>query len=499
MGRALPEGLSGIIAEIKAALSTGADIYLVGGAVRDALLGKRSHDLDFVLGGDVLKTARKVADAFGAAYYTLDEKRATGRVLLDATAGPRQVLDFAAFRGPDLESDLRARDFTINAMAVSLSEPDKLIDPLGGFADLRAKTIRAASPTTFEDDPLRLMRAVRQAASLGFQIAPETLRLMRPSTFGLARVSNERIRDELFRILDSPSPAAAIQVLDRLGLLPYFLPEILETKSVTQSPPHVYDVWTHGLKALERLVDILAVLTLPFEPESAENLSLGMVSLRLGRFREQITQHMEGSLNPDRSLRQLLLFAVLMHDVGKPATRSVEKSGRIRFFEHDQAGAEVVARRARALHLSNEEVARLKIIVRHHLRPILLTQTGRLPSRRAIYRFYRDTGEAGVDVCLLSLADKLATYGPALQQDAWEDQLNVIRALFEGYWEQHEQRVAPPVVVDGNDLIHELGVKPGPVVGKLLDAIREAQAMGEVKNRREALDLARRRLKQVSQ
>ncbi|MBN2148490.1 MAG: HD domain-containing protein, partial [Anaerolineales bacterium] len=259
-----------------------------------------------------------------------------------------------------------------------------------------------------------------------------------------------------------------------------------------QSPPHILDVWEHTLDVIKRLEAILEVLAPAYDPDKAASLILGLVVLRLGRYRQQIQAHLSESLNPNRTLRSLLFFAALYHDVGKPETRTQQPDGRVRFFEHDQLGQILTSTRAQALHLSNVEIERLKVIVRHHMRPLLLAQMDELPSRRAIYRYFRDTGPAGVDICLLSLADTLGTYGASLPQEVWARQLDVIRLLLEAWWEKPSENIAPPPLLNGRDLIEQLGLQPGPLIGQLLEAIREAQASGQVTTPEQAIALAER-------
>jgi tRNA nucleotidyltransferase/poly(A) polymerase len=486
-----PSGFFLLLEKIRSVIPLDVIVYVVGGAVRDELLGKPTHDLDFVLPGDALKIGRRVANTLGGAYYPLDEERDTARVILTQLDGSRLTLDFAAQRGPDLESDLRARDFTVNAIAIDLNHPTSLIDPLDGVADLRAKLLRACSPSAFEVDPLRILRGVRLAVGFGFHIQPESRQLMRLAVGGLPGVSPERLRDELFRILDGPQPATALRVLELLEVLPAILPELVALKGVTQSPPHYEDVWNHTLSVLQKLESVLKTLALQPDPEAAANLALAPVSLRLGRYREQLKAHFSTPLNPQRSVRSLLFLAALYHDVAKPNTRQVQADGRIRFFEHEQAGEHVVAYRARQLHLSNDETVRLKTIVRNHMRPLLLAQTGHLPSRRAVYRFYRDTGAGGIDICLHALADNLAMYGTEILQEPWGRQIDVVRVLWEAWWEQPQESVSPPVLINGNDLMQAFNLQPGPEVGRLLETVREAQAAGEVNDREAALELAR--------
>jgi putative nucleotidyltransferase with HDIG domain len=480
-----------ILARIRAVLPAGAPAYLVGGAVRDLLLGRTSHDLDFVVPREALVTARKTANVLGGAFYVLDPERDTGRVLLTGESHERYFLDFTSFRGPDLESDLRGRDFTINAIALDLHQPEALIDPLGGAQDLHARVLRLCSPTSFEADPLRILRCVRLAVKYELRLLPETRRLLSQALAGLNRVSPERMRDELFRILEARKPTVALRTLDVLGALEYVLPEVKALKGVTQSPPHVDEVWPHTLNVVQKLNDLIDALGPEHNPEAAANWALGLVALRIGRYRQQISEHLSENLNPDRSLRALLLLAALYHDIGKPASRQVEEDGRIRFFDHDQLGAQLAGQRGARLYLSNSEIERLTTIVRHHMRPLLLAQAGVTPSRRAIYRFFRATGATGVDICLLSLADTLATYGPGLPQEVWIQQLDTVRTLLEAWWEQAEEKVSPPALLNGHDLMESFDLPAGPEIGRLLEELREAQATGEVKERAEAVEFIR--------
>ena len=488
-----------ILDQVRDVLPNGISAYLVGGGVRDTLLKQPIRDMDFIMPERALEIARKVADAVDGAYYTLDQDRQTGRVIVEQGETDRLILDFAIYQGPDLESDLRARDFTINAMAMDLRSPSGLIDPWGGARDLHARQLRACSSTAFESDPVRILRGIRLAAAFDLQIVPETREKMRDATHLIAEVSTERLRDELFKILDGPRLAFALRALDMLGALRQVLPEIPELHGVAQSPPHVSDVWSHTLDVLQRMDVVLDVLGPDHDPEASSALLLGLMVLRIGRYRRHISAHLKVQLNLNRSYRSLLNFAALFHDAGKPQTEQIDEDGRIRFLEHESVSAEIAGKRAKSLHLSNIEIARLKTIIRHHIRPIWLAHTGQKPSTRAIYRFFRDTGEAGVDICLLSLADVLATYGPTLPQDIWAAHLDVVRSLLEAWWEQPDERVSPPALLTGQDLISELDMQPGPQVGQVLEALREAQATDQIHARGEALNFARDWLEKSSE
>lgn len=481
---------SDLLEKLRALLPPEPPIYLVGGAVRDMLMGRATHDLDFALTGDAIRIGRRVANALQGAFYPLDTKRGTARVILTQPNGNHQILDFAALRGPDLESDLRSRDFTINAIALDLHHPHKLIDPLNGAKDLHSRLLRACSPSALSDDPLRSLRSVRQALEFNLRILPETKGLIRQALPGLEYISPERLRDELFRILAGPQPDTAMRSFEMLGILPYLLPELCRLRGLDQSPPHVADVWNHTLHVVQNMKVVLNALQLEHDPDKVNNWAAGLIALRLGRYRQQIDAHLNISPNPDRSLHSLLIFAALYHDTGKAETRQLDSDGRIRFLEHDRIGAEVTRQRAEHLRLSSSEVERLEKIVRHHMRPLLLMQTGQAPSRRSIYRFFRDCGEAGIDICLLSLADTLGVYGSDLPEAVWINILDTVRALLEAYWEHQQENISPPALLNGNDLMMAFNLPPGPKIGQLLEMIQEAQAAGEIQDRQQAIDLA---------
>jgi putative nucleotidyltransferase with HDIG domain len=488
-----------LLRSILAGVAAGQTIHLVGGAVRDRLLGRQSDDLDFAVPEGALSLARRIANRTHGAFFPLDEGSDTGRIVYVHEDGSRTRADFAAYRRPDLAADLGARDFTINAMALDL-RTNETLDPLGGLKDLREKRIRACSPQSFTDDPVRILRAVRQAASLGFSIQLETRRLMKDAAPLLSRVSPERLRDELLKMLGGKRPATSLRALELLGALPYLLPELPALKGVSQPAPHVHDVWAHTLAVVGHLEVILAALepgqppgVVPGErhaggmtppvrtPGEETDLFEGLISLRLGRYREHFAAHFAPDPASERTPRSLLFFAALYHDIAKPQTRALHE-GRIRFWGHDELGARVAGERARALRLSNDDISRVRAIVAHHMR--LHFFTNRLaakkspPSRRAIYRFFRDAREAGVDLCLLGLADLRGTYEQTLPQEIWTACLDVCRILLENWWEKPQETVSPPGLVNGHDLITSLGLAPGPTIGKLLEAVQEAQATG---------------------
>jgi hypothetical protein len=274
------------------------------------------------------------------------------------------------------------------------------------------------------------------------------------------------------------------------------LPELSSLKGVEQRPPHVHDVWEHTLSVLNHLERLIGALAPTYDPEKSDDLFNGLLALQLGRYRRQLSEYLTHPITADRPLRGVLFLSALYHDVAKPACREIDENGQYRFWGHDALGAEMASARARSLVLSNEEIQRLEIIIRNHMRVLFhvnrLLEDGKAPSRRAIYRFFRDTGAAGVDVCLLALADLRASYEQTLPQETWAAALKVVRDFLENWYEKPAETITPPPLVDGNVLMSELGLEPGKQIGVLLDAIREAQAVGEVTTREQALGLARK-------
>lgn len=463
-------------------------VYVVGGAVRDAYLHHPIKDIDLATPDNAIKLGRFIANKLNGDFYVLDAERDVARVLLDTLADGRIVIDIAHFRGDDLLSDLQGRDFTFNAMAVDLKgDVSFLLDPLNGEEDLAKRIVRRCSPRSLPDDPIRALRAVRQSIQFNARIEPETLKDVRMARESIWNTSAERVRDEFFKILSVKKPAMALRVADKLGLLGVIVPETDDLHDMPQSAPHVFDGWQHTLMVVERLHNILTTISPYRTDETAAVFDLGVIVMALDRYRSRLQAHIDTSLSEGRSHWALLLFAALMHDAGKPQTAEQDDSVQWHFYGHEKIGAEMIEQRADILRLSNVESQRLAMIVKNHMRPLVLEN----PSKRSVHRFWHSLGEAGIDVCLLSLADYLGTYGMTLKQDDWLAHLERIRHLLEAYFDQYEQIVAPPSLVDGRQLMAELDLEPGALIGELLTLIREGQAAGEINTVDEALTTAR--------
>ncbi|MGB9672957.1 MAG: HD domain-containing protein [Anaerolineales bacterium] len=472
------------------------DVFLIGGALRDELLKRPVADFDFTLAHSAFYYARKIANRIGGAFFPLDEERQTGRVLWQDQEGKRYKMDFSLLRGASLEEDLQTRDFTINALAMDVHDPTHIYDPLGGAQDLWQHTLRVCSRNSLTEDPLRILRGIRLAVLLDLHIHPQTWHLMQSAVQGLERVSAERIRDELFHILVQNKSASALQIIERLGALDFTFPELLTIQGVRQSPPHYLDVYQHTLRVVQNIEEVSGVLTQPPETGWQANLISGMTSQQLGRYRAEIAAYLQHEIVPERPLLGLLKLAGLYHDSGKAQAQTEDDAGRIHFYGHEEFSAQAVAQRMRQLAFANTEIEWVSLVVLHHMRPINLALADTPPSAKAIYRFYRAVNEAGIGIGLLSLADVLGAYGTAVTATVWQRQLDIVRILFEAWWEKKPQLIKPARLLNGNDLMEMLGLPPGPQIGKLLEAIQEAQVSGEIADQSQALELARHLLNQ---
>jgi putative nucleotidyltransferase with HDIG domain len=457
--------------------------------LRDALLGVDARDLDISVRANPLELGPVLAEAFGGTSFPMSEDRALVRVLLPEYETHIDLLPLTT----SIEEDLRTRDYTVDAMAVPLAELREgsgyLIDPTGGVDDLHSRTIRLVSERALVNDPLRLLRAVRLAVQLDFEIEAETVNAVRRHAGLLTEAAPERQRDELMLMMSTDSAGRALRMLDDLELLDRLLPDAAIMRNVEQPKEHYWDVLGHAFAAVEALDWLLA----EGEPSEESQRSLwGELWGQLawwedgrGYFQEQFV------MNTYR--RALIKLAAFLHDVGKPETKTFEEAGRMRFFGHHVAGADIAVRALKRLRFSSREVDYVHTVVRAHMRPLLLWQQGE-PTRKAVYRFYRDTGDAGVDTLFHSLADHVATSGPRITLEEWRPHVAVVSYMLRKRATEPEI-ISPPKLVSGDDLMVELDLPAGELLGDLLDAIRDAQGAGEVTTREEAMALAQERLK----
>ncbi len=480
------EGSADFLKRLKAFFdSCGIEGYIVGGFVRDGLLGKTSYDIDLTVNGDALNIARNIADAFRAKFVPLDEIHQIARVIF-LNHEKQWHLDFAAMRG-SIEDDLSKRDFTINSIAVPLSQLESgwneidIIDPLDGIGDLERKVVQAASDQALLDDPARILRAFRLSSKLGFEITSSTESLIQRDSDSILSVSGERIREELGHILETNHTTGALRHMDRLGLLDILFPELSVLRGVEQPKEHYWNVFEHSMETVAAIEQLLEAL----DEENDLLHTLG--------YRADMADYLGAKSGSGLTRRALVRLAALLHDIAKPQTKAIHENGKMRFLGHAQEGAVIADSILERFRFSSKERQFVTGIIDQHLRPGHLSNAPQLPTKRAIYRYFRDTGDIGIDTLFLSLADHLATRGPELEMEGWLEHVAVTQYML-SKWFEDQAIVSPPKLINGKVLIEKFGLTPGPEIGGLLELVAESQVSGEITTEAEAFDFVKKEL-----
>lgn len=479
------------------------EIYLVGGPVRDILLKRPLRDIDIAASSDSLEIARIFADKIIGSFFVMDEENQVARVIKKAGNKTFQF-DFASFKGKNIHEDLSNRDFTVNAMAIKIEAGglrlEEILDPCNGRRDLKDKIIRVVKPEAFYDDPLRMLRGVRLASDFSFKIEEETAGYIKNNASSLNAISAERIRDELFKILRNKRAHHYLLLLDEFNLLTTILPEIEDMKGLGQGSYHRYDLFTHSIKTVE------------YEEEVLNN-----IRLFLPEYADKIKSHLRLEIEQGIERLNILKFAAFLHDTGKPSTIKIEDD-KVSFYQHWTVGAEINKRICRRLAMSAKSEEIVCRITANHMRPLYLAQlynpTFNSPlskggikrgeggnrgfiTKRAMYRFFRDAGDAGIEVVLLSIADAMATSPPSLPPheisgrgflDAnYKTVANTARKMVSYFYTEYKRQRRRPLI-NGAELIKRFRLQPGPVIGMILRDINEARGAGELKNKKDAFN-----------
>ena len=447
------------VAAARAGIAPAAEAWVVGGAVRDALLGREVGDVDVAVASDAREHAREIARTAGGHPFELSGEFATWRV--GARDGSWSV-DVAELRGGSLAEDLSLRDFTVNAIAAPLHGGTP-IDPTGGAADLDAKALRAASERAFADDPLRLLRAARIAAALGLEIDGGTIALARAEAARAAEPAGERQFAELSLLLAGPDPLGGLAWMDELGATAVVLPELEGLRGVRQSANHHLDAHGHTLEVLRRALEVE-----------------GDVERYAGSVADEVASALAEPLADGLTRRDGLRFAALLHDIGKPATRR-ENDGWVSFIGHDAVGADMIRDLCRRLRTSTRFSGYVASLTRDHLVLGFMVRERPLPPRRVL-DYLRRTSPWSVDTTLLTVADRLSAQGGSVPSEAIEGHLELAREMLEAAiaW----VRDGPPdPLLRGDEIAAELGLEAGPRIGEAVAELEAAQYAGEVSDR----------------
>lgn len=467
------EELPGFTALSAAARTLPWPLFMVGGAVRDLILKKEVNDLDLTTAGPLDITARQLSSALETRAIPLG--RAPKQTLRFALPG--LIIDLVPLEGGNIETELARRDLSINAMAVEF-RPDRdrirLIDPWSGLEDLKQKKARFVSEAVVLADPLRLLRLFRFAATLNLTPHPASLALVDKHAALIWKMAGERIREELLKILAAPKSHATMKTMMEQGLLSALIPELRSLQDCIQNAHHHLDVLDHTFQAFSFLEEIME------RPEQ-----------HFPDFVSEIKTYLAHENRP-----ALLKLAILLHDLGKPATRSEDGAGRVHFYKHEVIGVKTAAQIAGRFRLSRAEETFICFIIRHHLQPFHLftAQADNKLQPKGIYRFGRSAGPELWGLLLHALADAMATRGPASEiHGGIPSLLAFFKRLILEITQQNQKL---PRLVTGTDLMTALGLPSSPLIGRLLLSIEEAQATGQVRNKKEALILTAQLLKE---
>jgi len=439
------------------------ELYIVGGAVRDALMHRPIKDLDMTAPfGSAIKTARQFTDALNGDIFIMDKERDVARVFL--TINERKlVIDFAGMRGDTLHDDLLARDFTINAIAVDFhSNLSEIIDPLDGEQHIQDKLIHLCSLTSLSDDPLRSVRGIRQAVQLRFHIAPTTLKEIRAVASDITTVSPERLRDELHSMFVLQNVTGGLKIATTLKLIDHILP---------QFTPLLYgdsDKKAQVFQSLDKLNTILTSISYKRTDNTASNFDMGMLVIQLDRYRAKLNDHLNHQWANDRQHRFLLNVGMLLLWL-KSADPDAIKPTAYELGEH--------------LRLSANETKQLTAMCQGALAFNAMTDT---PDVLSQHRFWFVYKEAGIDAVLLAVASYLGQVGIYLQQQDWLIQVEKAIMTLDAYFTHYDTVVNPQLWIDGHQLIEQYQVPQGPQIGEILTQLREAQVTQQVQSEDEA-------------
>ncbi len=450
------------------------ELFLVGGVIRDLyLVGSISKDIDFLVGSNVSSIALDFSQSFQGSFFCLDKKRGNYRVIINHQ-GEDYTMDFSPILNGDINRDLLNRDFTINSIALKLKDIFErkklnLIDPANGFEDLKKKNVRVSSPISFSNDPVRLLRAVRFSRHFNFTLESQTLNLVKETKEHLLKCPWERIRSEFFKILNLPDVNKTLLELDRLGLLILLIPEIESFRGIEQGEYHDYDLWEHSLKTAHFTEAILQNIKYYF-PKYEESLKI--------YFSEQLESEIKRN--------QILIFTGFLHDTGKPLTKN-KRGNQIHFYHHDRIGAKINQRIAKRFKLGRKTCRIISTSTRHHMRLLNLYHLKRVTDR-AKYRFLKDTKDAYLDTLIISLADFMATRKSSLDGKDKIPILNLVNDLIDYYFQEYPKSMLKPLL-NGNEIMEVLHLKPGKKVGELLALIENSEREGSISTREEAIKL----------
>lgn len=450
--------------------------------MRDLIINSPPVDYDLAVDGDPKSVADLLARRCGGHVVLLGGRE---HALYRVVGKNNLIIDISQLKGRDIVEDLNERDFSINAMACRLTD-GTIIDPAEGIKDLHNGTIRMLNTRTFENDPLRMLRAYRMAACLNFQIDSPTRLKIREKADRIQSVAGERLWNELQQILSIPASRHQIFDMSRDGLLTSLFPELISLKTCAPNRHHILDAYNHSLSAFAALETIF---TSPWKHLSLASQTKNIVSL---------------VQNTSNEIRILLKLSILFHDLGKPETRSMGTDGEVHYYEHATRGADLVRRITERLRMSSRQSVHVDSMVRYHHDPLqlyLAYQNNKKLSPRVKARFYLKHNWLSPYLLMHALADEMGKTSTHPHDVCRTDTAGFLRGMIISYVEdiaplqktssQRASGLKASGLINGRDLMLHFDLKPSPLIGRLLMDVETAHLAGEIHNRNDAIALAK--------
>ena len=471
--------------------TTGVKSYIVGGFIRDSLLGIKTLDLDLAILGNTLEIGSLLAQKTNGKCIALDKKRGIYRVISGCDYSKIQIDIAAAPLG--IKKDLANRDFTINSIAIDISNFNnvpknkigikELLDPHNGIESLKIGELRTTSHTALRDDPIRLIRAIRVSAQLDLNIPTELQNEIYTQANLLSLIAGERIRTEFFNILNLSNSGKWLKTMNSLGLLTQIIPELDCTKGVDQPKEHYWNVFDH---LIESVIKIEAIFKHCLVSNDKYKNNANPLLDHIPTYPDVDIYF--NSIAGDGHTRVITSkLACLLHDIAKPVTKTIDKNGKMRFLGHGESGSIMTEKILKNLKCSNDLTEIVSKQVKYHLRPSQISPKSQMPSHKAISKYFRDLGNVSIDTLYLNMADYMAARGPLLDETEWKTHCSIINIILKNYLNGNTPDKIPNLV-SGQDIMDKLNLNPSPLIGNILSKVREAQEDGIIKNKKEALN-----------
>ncbi|MBE3591404.1 MAG: HD domain-containing protein [Thermoanaerobacter sp.] len=447
------------------------NLYIVGGYIRDKILNREAKDYDFVVQEDAEKIAKLAAEKLGGTFVPFMAEKGTYRVVVGD-----EILDFTNLRGEDIYVDLAHRDFTMNAMAMKLTdyfEFEYIIDPFGGVTDIKNRKIKHVGVMTFKEDPLRALRAVRFAATYKFDIDEGTKAKIREESALIKQVAPERIMNEIFIILKEKNSHKYLRMMEDLKLMENIFEEVAKMKEVGKCYYHLTNAWIHSLKTVEEYENIINSMRFPKDVYDI------------------VSEYLDRTLSANNKVKDIIKLGALFHDIGKPESIYIDTENRIHFYNHEKKGTEIVKKIAARMKMPRKETTLLNKLVLYHMKPLIYYVNGG-PTNKSLFRFFSELKDDSIGVLLLSLADFTATRLNLGKEEDIPKYTDFITKLLRRYVEFKE---AQEPLLSPLDIIINFDIKDGKKLGQILYEIRKNRFYGEIESKEDAVEFVKERMK----